>query len=48
MKRSVVLVLALLLASFIITACGETLSGMGKDAKRMGKGVKTIFVRDEE
>ena len=26
--------------------CGETVQGVKKDAQRMGKGVKTIFIRD--
>ncbi|MGB2706160.1 MAG: hypothetical protein WBC74_04835 [Candidatus Omnitrophota bacterium] len=48
MKKIVVLVLLLISVSLIITACGETFSGMGKDTRRMGQGVKTIFIRDEE
>ena len=31
-----------------LAGCGETFHGIGKDAKRMGKGVKTIFIRDNE
>lgn len=27
--------------------CGETVEGMGQDAHRIGKGVKTIFVSEE-
>jgi len=40
--------LALVLVSFVLTlaGCGETLSGMSKDTSRMGKGIKTIFIRD--
>lgn len=39
-----------ILISFTLTimGCGETISGATKDIKRMGKGVKTIFVRDAE
>ena len=48
MKRYIALVLALVFVSLIVTACGETFNGAGKDIKRVGKGVKTIFVRDEE
>jgi len=42
--------LALILIAFSVTllGCGETMSGVGKDASRMGKGVKTIFIRDSE
>lgn len=31
-----------------LAGCGETVSGVGKDASRIGKGVKTIFIRDSE
>jgi len=27
--------------------CGETVSGVGKDVNRMGKGVSTFFFRQE-
>lgn len=48
MKKSIVLVLALVFASLIMTGCGETFNGISKDVQRVGKGVKTIFVRDTE
>ncbi len=48
MKRAIVLVLMLVLLSFVVVGCGETFNGMSKDVKRVGKGVKTIFVRDAE
>ncbi len=48
MKKNIALVLALLLTSLIIGGCGETFNGISKDAQRVGKGVKTIFVRDAE
>lgn len=28
-----------------IAGCGETVSGIGKDASRMGRGVSTFFFR---
>jgi predicted small secreted protein len=31
-----------------LSGCGETFHGMGKDVQRVGKGVKTIFIRDSE
>lgn len=31
-----------------LAGCGETISGVGKDASRMGRGVKTIFIRDSD
>ena len=45
MKKIVIMIL---LAAFVLSAigCGSTASGLGKDARRIGRGVKTIFVRD--
>ena len=31
-----------------ISGCGETFHGAGKDIQRVGKGVKTIFIRDND
>jgi len=44
MKRTL---LALLFVAAIVSlcGCGETVSGVGKDASRMGKGVNTFFFR---
>ena len=41
-------IILMLLTFFCISiiGCGETIGGAGKDIRRMGKGVKTIFVRD--
>ena len=44
MKRLVLFVL-LLAACTIIFGCGETVSGVGKDVNRMGRGVNTFFFR---
>lgn len=40
----------LILAVICIAAigCGETVSGISKDANRISKGVKTVFIRDSE
>lgn len=36
----------LVMALFLVSAgCGETISGVGKDVNRMGKGVSTFFFR---
>ena len=43
-----VYVLFLLVIIAQLCGCGETLQGIGKDARRVGKGVKTIFIRDNE
>lgn len=29
------------------SGCGETISGVGKDTNRMGKGVNTFFFRQQ-
>ena len=44
MKRLVlsVLLMAVCVALF---GCGETVSGVGKDVNRMGRGVSTFFFR---
>ena len=39
---------ALMALAMLASGCGETISGIGKDAKRIGKGVKTVFIRDSE
>jgi len=36
----------LFLIMFQLFGCGETISGIGKDARRVGKGVKTIFFKE--
>lgn len=35
-----------LLAVFVLSGCGETVRGMGRDLSRVGRGVKTIFISD--
>ncbi|MFH0839505.1 MAG: hypothetical protein V1883_00620 [Candidatus Omnitrophota bacterium] len=37
-------IVLLLMAQLV--GCGETFTGIGKDIKRVGQGVKTIFLRD--
>ena len=44
MKKAI-LVILILMAAVGLTGCGETISGVGKDANRMGKGVGTFFFR---
>lgn len=47
MKKYALVIVVVLLSSLVMAGCGETISGVGKDAGRIGKGVKTIFVRGE-
>ena len=44
--RKVITVVSLLIIVVFLAGCGETLNGMGKDTRRIGKGVKTVFIRD--
>ncbi len=46
MKKSL-LILSLIVIGAYLSGCGETFSGIGKDASRIGKGVKTVFIREE-
>ena len=45
MRKFFSLVSLLLLVAFL-AGCGETVNGMIKDTKRIGSGVKKVFVRD--
>lgn len=44
MKRIALLIL-LIVTSLSLAGCGETVSGVGKDVSRMGRGVNTFFFR---
>ena len=44
MKKAV-LALLLMATCAILYGCGETVSGLGKDANRMGRGVNTFLFR---
>lgn len=44
--RGVAGVLVAGLIALLLAGCGETVSGMGKDISRIGRGVKTVFIRD--
>ena len=43
--RAAILLSLLLCLSIALLGCGETISGVGKDANRMGRGVNTFFFR---
>jgi predicted small secreted protein len=43
--RKLVLLLLLICVTVALTGCGETVSGVGKDVNRMGRGVNTFFFR---
>ncbi len=44
MKKYALAVLLLAVCA-VLLGCGETVSGVGKDASRMGRGVNTFFFR---
>jgi len=45
--RKMMLVLVALAICLSLSGCGETVSGVGKDFNRMGKGVNTFFFRQQ-
>ncbi len=36
----------LLILAYIVSGCGETVNGMVKDTRRIGGGIKQVFVRE--
>ncbi|MBN1493949.1 MAG: hypothetical protein JW938_07370 [Candidatus Omnitrophica bacterium] len=46
MRRECYCLVYIVLAAIILTGCGETVRGAWKDTKRVGNGIKTIFVCD--
>lgn len=44
--RKYAMIFAMLLVVAFLAGCGETVKGMVKDTKRVGTGVRKIFVRD--
>lgn len=45
--KKLVLLFLLIIVSAGLAGCGETISGIGKDAGRMGRGVNTFFFRQQ-
>ena len=43
--RKMSIVLLILTACVFLSGCGETISGVGKDVNRMGRGASTFFFR---
>ncbi len=43
--RSVALAIIMIGLFLGLAGCGETVSGVGKDVNRMGRGVSTFFFR---
>jgi predicted small secreted protein len=45
MKKVLALISLFVVAAFL-AGCGETVNGAIKDTKRIGSGIKKVFVRD--
>ena len=45
MRKLISLISLILLVAFL-AGCGETIHGAVKDTKRIGSGVRKVFVRD--
>ena len=45
--RRYISVISVLLLVVLLAGCGETVSGMVKDTRRIGSGVRTVFVKDK-
>lgn len=39
---------ALMITFFFVSGCGSTVRGVGKDISRVGRGVKMIFISEED
>ncbi|MBI4974550.1 MAG: hypothetical protein HZC19_01885 [Candidatus Omnitrophica bacterium] len=46
--KNIILIAAVVYLCALLSGCDETLSGVGKDANRMGKGVSTFFFRQSQ
>ena len=47
MRKIIPLISLLMLVAFL-AGCGETIRGVVKDSKRIGTGVKQVFISDAE
>ena len=46
MRKDTNYVIYMILVVIVMSGCGETVRGMWKDTKRVGEGVKKVFVCD--
>ena len=44
MKKIILAVMLVMICAYM-AGCGETVSGVGKDVNRMGRGINTFFFR---
>ena len=45
LRKKAILMILILATGLILGGCGETVSGVGKDVNRMGRGINTFFFR---
>ena len=43
--KKLLLILLIFYIVAMLSGCGETISGVGKDVNRIGRGVSTVFFR---
>ena len=43
--KNIVVAILIFLSCTALAGCGETVSGVGKDVNRMGRGISTFFFR---
>ncbi len=48
MKKMICQILVMIMLSYVLAGCGETIHGIGRDTSRIVYGVKTIFVSDNK
>ena len=46
MRKMIIMVVAICVG-FIASGCGETVNGIGKDARRVGRGFSTVLFRQK-
>lgn len=44
--RKLLSIISLIMIAAFLAGCGETVNGMVKDTKRIGGGVKKVFIRE--
>ena len=44
--RKLLSIISLIMIVAFLAGCGETVNGMVKDTKRIGGGVKKVFIRE--
>jgi len=45
-KKHYICIACFLISVLVLSGCGETVRGIGRDCRRIGAGVKKIFIAD--